>query len=286
MAELEALAQIKALWYPTIFVLGAVIGSFLNVVILRLPAMMQQTWRSDCEVFLEIEPSEKTESLTLSKPASHCPSCKTPIKPWHNIPIVSWLALRGKCNSCGTRISGRYPLVELATALLSLAVATQFEFGAALGLALIATWALIALTVIDADHQLLPDDITLPLLWLGLIANALGVFTDLESALWGAVFGYGSLWSVYWAFKLTTGKEGMGYGDFKLLAALSAWLGWQALPMIILMSSLVGAIIGLAMMALAKLGRGQPMPFGPYLAIAGWLSLVFGDTIQGLSPYF
>jgi len=286
MAELEALAQIKALWYPTIFVLGAVIGSFLNVVILRLPAMMQQTWRSDCEVFLEIEPSEKTESLTLSKPASHCPSCKTPIKPWHNIPIVSWLALRGKCNSCGTRISGRYPLVELATALLSLAVATQFEFGAALGLALIATWALIALTVIDADHQLLPDDITLPLLWLGLITNALGVFTDLESALWGAVFGYGSLWSVYWAFKLTTGKEGMGYGDFKLLAALGAWLGWQALPMIILMSSLVGAIIGLAMMALAKLGRGQPMPFGPYLAIAGWLSLVFGDTIQGLSPYF
>jgi len=286
MAELEALAQIKALWYPTIFVLGAVIGSFLNVVILRLPAMMQQTWRSDCEVFLEIEPSEKTESLTLSKPASHCPSCKTPIKPWHNIPIVSWLALRGKCNSCGTRISGRYPLVELATALLSLAVATQFEFGAALGLALIATWALIALTVIDADHQLLPDDITLPLLWLGLIANAFGVFTDLESAIWGAVFGYGSLWSVYWAFKLTTGKEGMGYGDFKLLAALGAWLGWQALPMIILMSSLVGAIIGLAMMALAKLGRGQPMPFGPYLAIAGWLSLVFGDTIQGLSPYF
>jgi len=286
MAELEALAQIKALWYPTIFVLGAVIGSFLNVVILRLPAMMQQTWRSDCEVFLEIEPSEKTESLTLSKPASHCPSCKTPIKPWHNIPIVSWLALRGKCNSCGTRISGRYPLVELATALLSLAVATQSEFGAALGLALIATWALVALTVIDADHQLLPDDITLPLLWLGLIANALGVFTDLESALWGAVFGYGSLWSVYWAFKLTTGKEGMGYGDFKLLAALGAWLGWQALPMIILMSSLVGAIIGLAMMALAKLGRGQPMPFGPYLAIAGWLSLVFGDTIQVLSPYF
>ena len=286
MAELEALAQIKALWYPTIFLLGAVIGSFLNVVILRLPAMMQQTWRSDCEVFLEIEPSETAEPLTLSKPASRCPSCQTPIKPWHNIPIVSWLALRGKCNSCGTGISGRYPLVELATALLSLAVATQFEFGAALGLALIATWALIALTVIDADHQLLPDDITLPLLWLGLIANALGVFTDLESALWGAVFGYGSLWSVYWAFKLTTGKEGMGYGDFKLLAALGAWLGWQALPMIILMSSLVGAIIGLAMMALAKLGRGQPMPFGPYLAIAGWLSLVFGDTIQGLSPYF
>ena len=286
MVELEALAQNKALWYPTIFVLGAIIGSFLNVVILRLPAMMQQTWRSDCEVFLEIEPSEKPEPLTLSKPASNCPSCKTPIKPWHNIPIVSWLSLRGKCNSCGTSISVRYPLIELAAALLSLTVATQFEFGAALGLALIATWALIALTVIDADHQLLPDDITLPLLWLGLITNAFGIFTDLESALWGAVIGYGSLWSVYWAFKLTTGKEGMGYGDFKLLAALGAWLGWQALPMIILMSSLVGAIIGLAMMALAKLGRGQPMPFGPYLAIAGWLSLVFGDTIQGVSPYF
>jgi leader peptidase (prepilin peptidase)/N-methyltransferase len=170
--------------------------------------------------------------------------------------------------------------------LLSVAVASQFEFIAAQGLALVATWALIVLTMIDADHQLLPDDITLPLLWLGLIANAFGIFTDLASAVWGAVYGYGSLWSVYWAFKLTTGKEGMGYGDFKLLAALGAWLGWQSLPMIILMSSLIGAIIGITMMALSKLGRGQPMPFGPYLAIAGWLSLVFGDTIQRLSPYF
>lgn len=286
MFELETLAQIPVLWYPTIFVLGAVIGSFLNVVILRLPAMMQHTWRSDCEVFLEIEPSEKAEPLTLATPGSHCPSCKTPIKPWHNIPIVSWLILRGKCNSCGASISARYPLVELATALLSVAVASQFEFIAAQGLALVATWALIVLTMIDADHQLLPDDITLPLLWLGLIANAFGIFTDLASAVWGAVCGYGSLWSVYWAFKLTTGKEGMGYGDFKLLAALGAWLGWQSLPMIILMSSLIGAIIGITMMALSKLGRGQPMPFGPYLAIAGWLSLVFGDTIQRLSPYF
>jgi leader peptidase (prepilin peptidase)/N-methyltransferase len=199
---------------------------------------------------------------------------------------VSWLTLRGKCDSCGASISARYPLVELATALLSVAVASQFEFGAAQGLALVATWALIVLTMIDADHQLLPDDITLPLLWLGLIANAFGIFTDLASAVWGAVYGYGSLWSVYWAFKLTTGKEGMGYGDFKLLAALGAWLGWQSLPMIILMSSLIGAIIGITMMALSKLGRGQPMPFGPYLAIAGWLSLVFGDTIQRLSPYF
>jgi leader peptidase (prepilin peptidase)/N-methyltransferase len=283
--NLHQLAAEPTLWYPLLFVLGAVVGSFLNVVILRLPKIMQQQWRSECEAFLELEPTQTDEPLSLSHPPSTCPSCNTRIKPWQNIPILSWLMLRGKCANCNAGISIRYPIIELMTALLSVVVAMQFTYDWGLLLALVTTWCLVALTVIDAKTQLLPDDITLPLLWLGLIANAFGVFTDLQSALWGAVFGYGILWSIYWIFKLTTGKEGMGYGDFKLLGALGALLGWQALPMIILMSSAVGAIIGIALMATKRLNREQPMPFGPYLAIAGWLSMVFGDTIGSLSPY-
>ena len=283
--DLRTLAAEPALWYPLVFVLGVVVGSFLNVVILRLPKIMQQQWRSECEAFLELEPTQTDEPLSLSHPPSTCPSCNTRIKPWQNIPILSWLLLRGRCANCGTSISIRYPIIELVTSVLSVVVAMQFTYDWGLLLALVATWCLIALTVIDAETQLLPDDITLPLLWLGLIANAFGVFTDLQSALWGAVFGYGILWSIYWIFKLTTGKEGMGYGDFKLLGALGALLGWQALPMIILMSSAVGAVIGIALMATKRLNREQPMPFGPYLAIAGWLSMVFGDTIASFSPY-
>jgi leader peptidase (prepilin peptidase)/N-methyltransferase len=266
-------------------VLGAVVGSFLNVVILRLPKIMQQQWRGECEAFLELESTQTGKPLSLSHPPSTCPSCNTRIKPWQNIPVVSWLLLRGKCAACSASISIRYPIIEFMTGLLSVVVAIQFAYDWALLLALVTTWCLVALTVIDAETQLLPDDITLPLLWLGLVANAFGVFTDLPSALWGAVFGYGILWSIYWIFKLTTGKEGMGYGDFKLLGALGALLGWQALPMIILMSSAVGAIIGIALMATKRLNREQPMPFGPYLAIAGWLSMVFGDTIASFSPY-
>jgi leader peptidase (prepilin peptidase)/N-methyltransferase len=283
--DLHQLAAEPTLWYPLLFVLGAVVGSFLNVVILRLPKIMQQHWRSECEAFLELEPTQTDEPLSLSHPPSTCPSCNTRIKPWQNIPILSWLMLRGKCANCSASISIRYPIIELMTALLSVVVAMQFTYDWGLLLALVTTWCLVALTVIDAETQLLPDDITLPLLWLGLVANAFGVFTDLQSALWGAVFGYGILWSIYWIFKLTTGKEGMGYGDFKLLGALGALLGWQALPMIILMSSAVGAIIGIALMATKRLNREQPMPFGPYLAIAGWLSMVFGNTIASLSPY-
>ncbi len=283
--DLHQLAAEPTLWYPLIFVLGAVVGSFLNVVILRLPKIMQQQWRSECEAFLELEPTQTGEPLSLSQPPSTCPSCNTRIKPWQNIPILSWLMLRGKCANCSASISIRYPIIELITGVLSVVVAMQFTYDWALLLALVTTWCLVALTVIDAETQLLPDDITLPLVWLGLVANAFGVFTDLQSALWGAVFGYGILWSIYWIFKLTTGKEGMGYGDFKLLGALGALLGWQALPMIILMSSAVGAIIGIALMATKRLNREQPMPFGPYLAIAGWLSMVFGDTIASLSPY-
>ena len=283
--DLRTLAAEPALWYPLVFVLGVVVGSFLNVVILRLPKIMQQQWRSECEAFLELEPTQTDEPLSLSHPPSTCPSCNTRIKPWQNIPILSWLLLRGSCANCGTSISIRYPIIELVTGVLSVVVAMQFAYDWGLLLALVATGCLIALTVIDAETQLLPDDITLPLLWLGLIANTFGVFTDLQSALWGAVFGYGILWSIYWIFKLTTGKEGMGYGDFKLLGALGALLGWQALPMIILMSSAVGAVIGIALMATKRLNREQPMPFGPYLAIAGWLSMVFGDTIASFSPY-
>lgn len=283
--DLHQLAAEPTLWYPLLFALGAVVGSFLNVVILRLPKIMQQQWRSECEAFLELEPTQTGEPLSLSQPPSTCPSCNTRIKPWQNIPILSWLMLRGKCANCSASISIRYPIIELITGVLSVVVAMQFTYDWALLLALVTTWCLVALTVIDAETQLLPDDITLPLVWLGLVANAFGVFTDLQSALWGAVFGYGILWSIYWIFKLTTGKEGMGYGDFKLLGALGALLGWQALPMIILMSSAVGAIIGIALMATKRLNREQPMPFGPYLAIAGWLSMVFGDTIASLSPY-
>lgn len=268
-----------------ILVVGLVVGSFLNVVILRLPIMMQAQWRKDCRELLACEPESVSEPFNLATPGSHCPSCQTPIKPWHNVPVLSWLILRGRCSYCQSKISSRYPLVELASGIASVVVATQFEWGSELALALVFTWSLLCLTLIDWDHQLLPDDITLPLLWLGLMANFWGIFTDLESAVLGAVLGYGILWSVYWIFKLLTKKEGMGYGDFKLLAALGAWLGWQALPMIILLSSLVGATIGIGLIALKRLQRDQPMPFGPYLAAAGWLLLMMGDSLTQWSLF-
>lgn len=268
-----------------ILVVGLVVGSFLNVVILRLPIMMQAQWRKDCRELLACEPESVSEPFNLATPGSHCPSCQTPIKPWHNVPVLGWLILRGRCSYCQSKISSRYPLVELASGIASVVVATQFEWGSELALALVFTWSLLCLTLIDWDHQLLPDDITLPLLWLGLMANFWGIFTDLESAVLGAVLGYGILWSVYWIFKLLTKKEGMGYGDFKLLAALGAWLGWQALPMIILLSSLVGATIGIGLIALKRLQRDQPMPFGPYLAAAGWLFLMMGDSLTQWSLF-
>lgn len=268
-----------------ILVVGLVVGSFLNVVILRLPIMMQAQWRKDCRELLACEPEPASEPFNLATPGSHCPACQTPIKPWYNVPVLSWLILRGRCSYCQSEISSRYPLVELASGIASVVVATQFEWGSQLALALVFTWSLLCLTLIDWDHQLLPDDITLPLLWLGLMANFWGIFTDLESAVLGAVLGYGILWSVYWIFKLLTKKEGMGYGDFKLLAALGAWLGWQALPMIILLSSLVGATIGIGLIVLKRLQRDQPMPFGPYLAAAGWLFLMMGDRLTQWSLY-
>lgn len=269
------------------FILGAVVGSFLNVVIYRLPKILDQRWTADCRSFLEIKPdpsATEEKKVSLLWPSSSCPKCKNKIRPWHNIPILGFLLLRGQCKDCSEPISPRYPIVELITALLSLVII--WKFGATLeGLAaLCITWSLIALTGIDFDEHLLPDSITLPLMWAGLIANSFGLFTDLPSALWGAILGYMSLWSVYWVFKLVTGKEGMGFGDFKLLAALGAWLGWSYLPTIILMSSLVGLVFALLFMIFSGNKKGAPIAFGPYLAVAGWICLVLGEDVFAILP--
>lgn len=259
-------------------VLGLLIGSFLNVVIHRLPIMMQRDWRAQAREFLEL-PAEPASTFNLVLPHSHCPHCDHEIRPWENLPLVSWLALRGKCSSCRAPISGRYPLVELLCGLLSAYVAWHFGFSWQAGAMLLLTWGLLAMSMIDVDHQLLPDSIVLPLLWLGLIVNYFGLFAPLPDAVWGAIAGYLSLWSVYWLFKLVTGKEGMGYGDFKLLAMLGAWGGWQVLPLTILLSSIVGAVLGTIMLRMQKADCGTAIPFGPYLAIAGWIALLWGDQI-------
>lgn len=259
-------------------ILGLLVGSFLNVVIHRLPIMMQRDWRAQAREFLEL-PEEPTTTLNLVLPHSHCPHCNHEIRPWENIPLVSWLALRGKCSSCKAPISKRYPLVELACGLLSGYVAWHFGFTWQAGAMLLLTWGLLAMSMIDVDHQLLPDSLVLPLLWLGLLVNLFGLFATLPDAVWGAVAGYLSLWSVYWLFKLVTGKEGMGYGDFKLLAMLGAWGGWQVLPLTILLSSVVGAVLGTIMLRVQKADSGTAIPFGPYLAIAGWIALLWGDRI-------
>ena len=268
---------------PTVFavfcaVIGLLVGSFLNVVVHRLPKMMDNDWRSQCAE-LHGQATPDTEALSLSVPRSRCPQCGHPITALENIPVISWLALRGKCSACRTPISPRYPIVEALTSLLSTLAAAHFGFGWAAAGALLLIWGLIALTFIDYDTQLLPDSITLPLLWAGLLLNLFGTYTDLQSAVVGAMAGYLSLWSVYWGFKLVTGKEGMGYGDFKLLAALGAWMGWQSLPLIILLSSLVGALLGITLIVLAKRGRNVPIPFGPYLATAGLIALVWGKEL-------
>lgn len=267
-------------------VLGLVIGSFLNVVIYRYPMMLEAAWREQCYEFLALPPPDNSARhfavFNLAMPGSHCPQCKHAIAVHENIPVLSWLLLGGKCRHCKERIPLRYPLMELLTGLLSLLVVSQFGFGWISLALLLFTWCLITLTMIDIDRQLLPDDLTLPLLWLGLAVNSMGWLTDLESAVFGAMGGYLTLWCVYWGFKLLTGKEGMGYGDFKLLAALGAWLGWQALPQIILLSSLVGAVVGSSMMLLRGQGRDMPIPFGPYLASAGFLALLWGEQLNQL----
>ena len=280
---IELLSESPVAFTTMAFVIGLLVGSFLNVVIHRLPAMMEQAWQSDCA-----GPSETALAAApynLITPASACPACKTPIKARHNIPVISWLALKGQCAACQTSISARYPLVELLTGILSALVAWRFGFGIEALLALPITWTLIALTGIDVDKQLLPDILTLPLLWAGLIASVcfgrgLAAFpVDPQSAILGATFGYLSLWSIFHGFKLLTGKEGMGYGDFKLYAAFGAWMGWQLLIPVILFSAVAGTVIGLSLIALKRHERDVPIPFGPYLAIAGWLLMVYSDWL-------
>lgn len=278
MSLFEALQATPVAFVLSCLFLGLMVGSFLNVVIHRLPKMMEQGWRQQCaELRGDTAPAQPTYNLVV--PRSACPHCNHAISAWENIPVFSYLWLRGKCKGCAARISPRYPIVEAITGLLCAYAAWHFGFGVAAVGALLLIWALLALTGIDFDTQLLPDDITLPLLWVGLLFNLFGTFTTLPDAVLGAVFGYLTLWSVYWLFKLVTGKEGMGYGDFKLLAALGAWLGWQMLPLIILLSSVVGAVVGISLMVVLKQGRNIPIPFGPYLAGGGLIALFWGSSL-------
>ncbi len=269
-------------WIVPLFtlLLGLSIGSFLNVVIYRLPIMLESQWTRECREHLGETVESDQAPFNLNTPGSRCPHCKHKIRPWENIPVISWLLLRGRCSSCHQPISVRYPVIEAVTGLLSLAVTIHFGLSWAMLGALLLTWVLIALSMIDFDVQLLPDSITLPFLWLGLLISLGGIFTDAHSALIGAAAGYLSLWSVYQLFKRLTGKEGMGYGDFKLLAMLGAWLGWQYLPQIILISALVGALVGISLILLRGRDRNIPIPFGPYLAGAGWVAFVWGEQIN------
>jgi len=279
MVALGWLAQPAVLPWVAL-ALGLCIGSFLNVVIHRLPKMMEREWREQCAELAGAPAAAAAQGrYNLLVPRSACPACGHRITAIQNVPILSWLALRGRCSACGTRIAMRYPLVELTAGLIGAYAAWRYgPTLAALGGAAFG-WALLALAVIDLDTQLLPDDITLPLLWVGLLLNLGAVFAPLHTAVIGAVAGYLALWLVYWAFKLVTGKEGMGHGDFKLLAAIGAWLGWQKLPLVILLSSVVGAAVGIALIVIARHGRDKPIPFGPYLAAAGLIALFWGDII-------
>ena len=278
MEFLEALRTNPALLMAATALLGLCVGSLLNVVIHRLPKMMEAGWREECAALEGREPPPR-EAYNLFIPPSACPSCGTRIKAIHNIPVASWIALRGRCAHCGASISARYPLVEILGGAMAGLMAWRFGYSAELAFALVFAWAMIALAFIDFDTQLLPDDITLPILWLGLIANSAGVFTDLRSAVLGAVGGYLILWLVYWAFRLLAKKEGMGFGDFKLLAAIGAWTGWQVLPVVILASAGLGAIVGSVFLWLARRGADTRIPFGPYLALAGIAGLAWGREL-------
>ena len=275
----EILGLPPALVVTVSFIFGLLIGSFLNVVIYRLPLQLSTSWRKESLDFLGMEPEPNSQNMNVVVPASHCPICGTEVKPWHNIPVISYLFLKGKCASCATPISLQYPLVELTCAVITTFVVFHFGINATTMLVLLFSWSLIALTGIDFNEQLLPDNITLPLLWLGLLININGTFSTLTDAVIGAAAGYLALWWIFWVFKLLTGKEGMGHGDFKLLAALGAWMGWQQLLLIVLLSSLVGAIVGIVMMVFLGRDKQIPIPFGPYLAAAGWIALIWGDTL-------
>ncbi|TDI94235.1 MAG: prepilin peptidase [Gammaproteobacteria bacterium] len=278
--SLDALLSQGWLIFGLLLWTGLSVGSFLNVVVYRLPVMLQRGWRAEAREALELEPVPPTQAFNLMVPRSRCPHCDSQISAWQNIPVFSWLVLRGRCAACNARISTRYPAVEVLTALVSLTVVAVFGYTWDAMFALLFSWLLIAMALIDFDTRLLPDNLTLPLLWLGLLFNLRGGFVDLQSAVIGAAVGYLILWGIYWAFKLLTGKDGMGYGDFKLLAALGAWLGWQALPMVILISSVVGILLGGTVLLIRKIR--EPIPFGPFLAIAGWVGLVWHDSVVSL----
>ncbi len=264
--------------------LGLIVGSFLNVVIHRLPLMMEQALSRECHEYLGTAAVETgtPENFNLLTPASRCPACGHRIRAMENIPVISFLFLGGKCSECGTAISWRYPAVEAVTAILSVAAALHFGFSMQLLAALLFTWAIVPLFLIDFDRQILPDAITLPLLWLGLLCSLYNIFIDSHASITGAAAGYLSLWLIYHLFRLATGKEGMGYGDFKLLGAIGAWAGWQSLPLVILLSSVVGAAIGITLIIAKGRDHNQPMPFGPFLAAAGWITLLWGNDIMAL----
>jgi leader peptidase (prepilin peptidase)/N-methyltransferase len=287
MSELALIQHSPVLYLSLVAVLGLLVGSFLNVVIYRLPTMLKHQWRADCVSFLAQEDKQVPDlspgieqPFNLVVPRSRCPHCGHMITALENIPVLSYLFLRGRCRECKTPISVRYPLIELLSATLVVVVAWKFGFSLQTAMAMLLSWALICLSFIDYDHQYLPDNITLPFLWLGLLLNLDGVFIDLTSAVIGAIAGYLVLWLVFQVFKKITGKEGMGYGDFKLLAMLGAWLGWQALPAIILISTLVGSVLGISLILFKQHDRSHPIPFGPYLAIAGWIVLLWGNEIN------
>jgi len=278
MSVLQVFQTTPWLFVTAAVLIGLAIGSFLNVVIHRLPGMLERRWRAECAELNGIEASQ-AETYNLLTPRSRCPSCGHRITALENVPVVSYLALGGKCSACKAPISARYPVVELLSGALAGYIAWRYGPGLAMLGALIFAWAMIALAFIDLDTFYLPDNITLPLLWAGLLFNLGGVFTDIGSAVIGAAAGYVILWTVFWAYKLATGKEGMGYGDFKLLAAIGAWLGWTMLPLVILLSSFVGAIIGVALIVFARHGRNVPIPFGPYLAMGGLVALFYGEQL-------
>ncbi|WP_313714309.1 A24 family peptidase [Pseudomonas sp.] len=272
------LAEQPAYFITLAAVLGLLVGSFLNVVVHRLPIMLERQWQREAQEVLGL-PTTEQERFNLSLPASHCPHCHHAIRAWENIPVLSYLALRGRCSACKQPISARYPLVEVACALLSMAVAWHSGAGIGALALMLLSWSLLVLSLIDHDQQLLPDVLVLPTLWLGLIVNAFDTVLPLPDALWGAVAGYLSLWLVYWVFKLVTGKEGMGYGDFKLLALIGAWGGWQVLPLTLLLSSVIGVVAGLCLLRVRRQSVGTAIPFGPYLAIAGWIAVLWGDEM-------
>jgi Type II secretory pathway, prepilin signal peptidase PulO and related peptidases len=274
-------SQYHWLYFLILGLFSLLVGSFLNVLIHRLPIMLERSWKQEYQdyFFANEQHPQQTERYDLFLPRSSCPYCGHQISALENIPLVSWLFLKGRCRACKHPISIRYPLVELLCTLMSLTVALYYPPGWAIVGALILTWVLLALTFIDFDKLLLPDQLTLPLLWLGLLLNLSHQFVSLNDAVIGAMAGYMVLWSLYWSFKLLTGKEGMGYGDFKLLAALGAWLGWQSLPLILILSSCVGAVLGILLIVLKQHPQDKPIPFGPYLAIAGWIALLWGHQI-------